>query len=145
MPTHLVTRLIYMQRVGVLGKALRAVLRFNGIDVPPAVLIGRNIQFPHCAAGVVIDERTRLHDNVQIFQHVTIGRARIWEVAYNDFMGITVECDAVLCAGAVVVTNSSLVVARGTVLAANSVLTSSTRPYEVWAGSPAVSVGKRAQ
>lgn len=144
MSSHLVTRLIYLQAHRPLGHVLRMVLRFNGIDVPPSALMGVDIQFPHCAAGVVIDERTRLGNRVQVFQHVTIGRARIWETDHENFSGVVVEDDAVICAGAVVVCDSSIVVGRRSIIAANAVLTQSIGPNEIWAGAPARCIGKRA-
>lgn len=57
---------------------------------------------------------------------------------------VVVEDNAVLCAGATVICKmGTLTIANGTVVGANSVLTQSTEPNEIWAGVPARLVGKR--
>jgi serine O-acetyltransferase len=69
---------------------------------------------------------------------VTIGRADLWRPASADFGGVVVEDDAIVGTGAVVlVSKGTLTLGRGSIVGANSVLTRSTGPGEIWAGNPA--------
>lgn len=49
-----------------------------------------------------------------------------------------------LCAGSrIICSKGLLIVGEGTIIGANAVLTQSTGDYEIWAGVPAVKIGKR--
>lgn len=80
---------------------------------------------------------------MKIYQGVTIGRGNIWE-ENTDLKGFVIHDNAVLCAGAKIICSKGiLIVGRGTVIAANALLTSSTGDYEIWAGVPARKIGVR--
>ena len=57
--------------------------------------------------------------------------------------GVIIRENAILGAGCKVLFQGDLVVGRGTVIGANSVLLCSTGENEIWAGIPAKCVGKR--
>lgn len=119
-------------------------LRIFGLDIPKAVKIGKDLELQHGGMGVVIHPMTTIGDNVRIYQHVTIGRTDIWnDKPSSNFSGICIQDRVIICAGAVVLTKTSLVVGSGTIVGANSVLTKSTGVNEVWVGSPAICIGKR--
>lgn len=98
--------------------------------------------FVHRAPGTVIHPNTTIGKRVQIYQGVTIGKAKPWDGKKDGYCDI--KDDVILCAGAkILFKDEKLVVGRGTVIGANSVLTQSTGEYEVWAGVPAKKIGNR--
>ena len=56
---------------------------------------------------------------------------------------IIVEEGAVICAGAKILAKDKIVIGKGTIIGANSVLTCSTGDNEIWAGIPARFIRKR--
>lgn len=42
-------------------------------EIPSSVIMGENIVFAHNGLGVVLHGRTRIGNNVKIYQHVTVG------------------------------------------------------------------------
>lgn len=99
--------------------------------------------FVHRAPGTVLHPKTKIGANVQIYQNVTIGKSRPWDGMQKEG-GCILEDDVILCAGAkVIFSEEPLIIGRGTVVGANSVLTSSTGEYGIWAGIPARKVGNR--
>jgi serine O-acetyltransferase len=140
-----VIRLVYRQKRSWWRQRL---LETIGVEIPPEVTIGSGLRLRHVmAGGVVVHPRTRLGNNVTIYQRVTVGRADIWREHGPDWFGFVIEDEAILCAGAVITSpgtrSEPLVVAEGSVVAANSVLTTSTGPWEIWAGAPAKRIGER--
>jgi serine O-acetyltransferase len=95
----------------------------------------------------VLHPFTTLGAGVTLYNGVTIGRADPWVPQEQSLMErVVVEDSAVLCSGAKVLCKKGvLTVGRGTVVGANAVLTSSTGPFEIWAGAPARRIGTRAQ
>lgn len=131
------------QKLAVVGPLLRQWLKLRGVDIPPQTF-NRTPYLPH-GPGVVVHPRARLADGVTLYQGATIGRAAIWAPPAGEVPPIMVEREVILCAGACVVVSDRepLTVAEGTVVGANSVLTRSTGPWEIWAGVPARKVGDR--
>lgn len=120
------------------------ILRVFGCDIPSTVKLGGGLKLPHGGIGVIIHPMAKIGNNVCIYQHVTIGRTDIWnDKPSAEFTGVEIQDNVIVCAGAVVITNSSLVVGSGTIISANAVLTKSTGINEIWAGSPAICIGKR--
>lgn len=119
-------------------------LKLYGIELPPGVPVGPGIRLPHGAVGLVIHESTVIGANVKIFQGVTIGRSdqylRREELAQDG--RVIVEDDVILGAGAKVLFRSghTLIIGRGAVVGANSVVTRSIPAGEIWAGVPAKKV-----
>lgn len=144
---RLVVRLIRAQRLPVIGSAARLVLLLLGVHVPAAVSIGSDLLMPHATGGAVIHAQTTIGDRVTIYHGVTIGRADGYVGAHPDYAGAVLEDDVVLCAGAVILGGNGAPtrIGRGTVVGANAVLSQSTGPGEVWAGSPARKVAERAR
>lgn len=139
-----VTRLVYLGRTNPIARLATKLL---GIDIPARIPIGPGLKMPHATTGCVIHAHTRIGNNVTIFHGVTIGRSDIWQKPKTaDGWGVEIENDAILCAGAVVLVRSdaSVVIAEGSIIAANAVLTQSTKAGEIWAGVPARKIGHRA-
>jgi serine O-acetyltransferase len=139
------TRLVYLQKRPVVGSVASVLLRARGTYIPRQTVVGRRLRLLHTGHGVVIDDRTRIHDDVWIFHNVTIGRARPWLPRGREDASVTLERHVILCPGTAIIvpTQGHLVVREGTVVGANSVLTESTGAWEVWAGSPARRVSER--
>lgn len=78
-----------------------------------------------------------------MYQGVTIGKKRLWESGIEEG-GCEIQDDVILCAGCkVLFGKQKLVVGRGCVIGANSVLLCSTGENEIWAGIPAKKIGER--
>lgn len=142
---RLLAWLVGIQATGPLGRLIHALLALRGTDIHEAVRPGRGLRLPHAGIGVVVHQDTRIGRNVTIYSNVTIGRADPWRAYPRPFGGIDICDEAILCSGAAVLGHGAepLVVAEGTVVGANSVLTESTGPWEIWAGAPARKVGER--
>ncbi|WIB27018.1 hypothetical protein [Curtobacterium sp. MCSS17_015] len=135
---------ILAQKKRIVGPILRQALKFRGIDIPAKTLDpGTGLILRH-AGSVVVHGLTRIGRNVMLHQGVTVGRSDIWQEPDPDFKGFVLADNVILGANAVVVAKSgTLVVAEGTVVGANSVLTKSTSPWEIWSGVPARKTGTR--
>lgn len=127
------------------NRLLRQLALAVGIDVPATVVVGADFRLYHRGRGVVVHPRTRFGDRCRVFHNVTVGRSDPWiPEADSELHGFHFQDDVWLCAGAVVLCQSgTLTVGRGTVVAANAVLTQSTGEWEIWAGSPARKIGDR--
>lgn len=134
---RLVTTLLRWRTRPVIGRVAVELLRLYGADVPAGVTIGHNLRLHHRGLGVVIHHNCRIGDDVQIFQHVTIGKRDPLDSSYV-FPGADIGDGAVLGAGCQVLGDrGGIRVGAGTVVAANAVLTRSTGDNEVWGGIPA--------
>ena len=146
---NIVENLIQLQNNRFLYPIAHVLLAFLGVEVPKEVIIGQNVRFVHRAPGTVIHPSVRIGDNVQIYQGVTLGVAIPWNDEFarshkeNGGGRINVGNDVILCAGCKVLAKETLIVGRGTIVAANAVLLCSTGENEIWAGIPAKCVGKR--
>jgi len=137
--SKLIVQVLPLQRIPVMGKLFTVLIQAVGVDFPGAVTFGRGLLLPHCTSGLVVHLATRIGDRVTIFHNVTIGRADAYDIRLGEYGGVVIEDDAVICAGAVVLASGAepLVVGRGAVIGANSVVTCSIPSGEVWAGNPA--------
>jgi len=141
---RLFCRLVQLQKRRLVGKVVRQLLKVRGVDIPPEALRpGHRLVLRH-AGNVVVHTKARIGNDVMLHQNVTIGRSDIWQAPSDLFDGFDIQDRVILCANAVVASSTGrLVVAEGTVVGANSVLLTSTGPYEIWAGAPARKVGVR--
>lgn len=135
----MIDRLVYLRRHRVLARLAKEVLALYGVEVPKEVEIGPGLRILHRGFGVVIHPSTRICSNVTIYPGVVVGRRDAWLPRVdNSQSGVILEDDVMLGAGAKVLAGDGfMTVGRGTVLGANSVLTCSTGPGEIWAGAPA--------
>lgn len=116
-----------------------------GLEMPASVKIGAEFKILHRGVGTVIHPATIIGDRVRIYHQVTIGRADA-HLPYelSQMQHVEVHDDAVLFPGSKVLGGPGVTtVGAGTILAANSVLISSTGEWEVWAGSPARRIASR--
>lgn len=138
--------IINLRKNEYMGKFVQVFLQLlYKIDLPKSVKIGENIQFVHNSPGLVIHPNTIIGNNVKLYQGVTLGRADIYnDIEHSLFKSINIEDDVIICAGAkVLCKEGNLIVKKGTVVGANSVLVCSTGENEIWAGIPAKKIGYR--
>lgn len=145
MARNVIERTVRISRHRVLGKPARWLHALLGVEIPAAVRIGEGLTVPHRGVGLVVHPRTVIGDRVKLYQGVTIGRYDTYrEIGESDFERVVIEDDVVVGAGAVVLGGPGETrLGRGSVVGANSVLTGSTGPGEIWAGAPARRVGTR--
>lgn len=138
------SRLIYARR-GPLRRVTKELLALYGMEVPSETEVGTGLRIMHRGFGTVIHQQVRIGNDVTIFQNVTIGRADPWIAGSDSRMeAIVIGDGAMLCPGAVVVCKDGVLsVGAGSIIGANSVLTESTGPNEIWAGAPATKRGMR--
>lgn len=105
--------------------------------------LGDSIRFVHRAPGLVVHPKTSVGKRVQFYQGVTVGKKKPWDG--DEFEGgCEIQDDVILCAGCkVLLGKEKLIVGKGTIVGANSVLIQSTGENEIWAGMPAKCIGKR--
>jgi serine O-acetyltransferase len=137
---RLICRLVFWQRLWLVGPAIRQCLKLLGTDIDPRCLApGHGLVLPH-GGKVVVHAHCHLGQGVTIFQYVTIGRADVR--LDTPFGGVTVGDGALIGAGAAVLGKADpIVIGARAVIGANSVLTHSIGADEVWAGNPARRVG----
>ena len=129
-----------------IGKFIQFLLQLiYKIDLPKEVKLGKNVQFVHNSPGLVIHPKTTIGNNVKLYQGVTLGRADIYNsMEESSFKSISIEDDVIICAGAkILCKEGDLIIKKGTVVGANSVLICSTEENEIWAGIPAKKIGYR--
>jgi serine O-acetyltransferase len=141
---QLIASMVYAQQKRFVGRPARVLLRCGGIDIPAAVKVGRRLRITHAMIGVVVHTLCEIGDDVTLFHGTTLGRSDPW-LPLDDNTRLIVGDRAVIGAGAAVLVASGRCLELGpdSVVGANSVLTSSTGPGEIWAGNPARKVGTR--
>ena len=137
--------LVYARRSPVFGKVAYFLLKLLGAEIPLPVKIGRDFLLLHGGFGVVIHPQVVIHDRVRVYPGVTLGRADVHRpIEQSAFKGLEVEDDVILASGSKVLCKEGVLrIGRGTIVAANAVLLTSTGENEIWAGVPARCIGKR--
>lgn len=141
MKKNIVEKLVSLQTHRFLYPMCHVLLSFLAVEIPYTVVFGKGVRFAHRAPGCVLHPQTRIGDNVHIYQGVTLGLAKPWESVRGGGYIIDVQSNVILCAGAKILSKGNLVIGKGTIVAANAVLTCSTGEDEIWAGIPARRVG----
>jgi serine O-acetyltransferase len=140
-------RLIYLSKIAGLGPLATFSLRLLGVNVPACVQIGKGIELPHGAVGLVVHEDTIIGSGVKLYQGVTLGRSDTHLPAQETKQGghIEVGDGAMIGANACILfkSGSVLTIGSGAVVGANSVVLSSIPAGEIWAGNPARLVATR--
>ena len=103
---------------------------FTGIEIHPAVKIGKNLFIDH-GMGIVIGETTVIGDNVSIYQGVTLGGTK-WEKKKRH---PTVNDNVIIGAGAKVL--GPISVGKNSKIGANSVVTKNVPSNITVIGIPA--------
>lgn len=145
MSKDLYTSLVYARDLPIIGHLAYYFLKLLGIEMPASVEVGKGLEIAHGGFGLVVHPWTKIGDRVRIYPGVNIGRSDIYKpIEKSTFEGIIIDDDVILSSGAKVLgKEGKLIVGRGSVIGANSVLLQSTGENEIWAGNPAHCIGKR--
>ena len=100
--------------------------RLTGIDIHPGATIGRSFVIDH-GTGVVIGETTVIHDNVKMYQGVTLGALSVAKSMSNTKRHPTIERDVVIYANATIL-GGETVIGAGSVVGGNVWITESIAP-----------------
>jgi serine O-acetyltransferase len=140
-----ITRLVYASKRPLIGPLAYYLLKVLGLEWPRPAPVGANLEIAHGGFGIVIHSAARVGDCVKVYPGVTLGRADIYRSSSeSNFEGIIVQDEVILSPGCKVLCKQGvLTVGRGTVVGANAVLLESTGEWEIWAGIPAVCIGRR--
>lgn len=123
----------------------RELMLLYGLEVQASTVIGADLVLHHRGIGTVIHPDTKIGDRVTLYHQVTIGRADGHIPRSESPMEhIELRDDCILYPGAKVLGGPGVTsVGRGTIIAANAVLTRSTGDWEIWGGIPARRIGQR--
>lgn len=138
-------RCVAWRNSAVFGKLGYSLLKLLGVEIPRSVQIGKGFELVHGGVGVVVHPRSKIGARVKIYPGVVLGRSDVYQSAdKSKFEGFVVEDDVILSAGCkVLCKEGTLTIGKGTIVAANAVLTQSTGAMEIWAGIPARCIGQR--
>ena len=103
---------------------------FTGIEIHPAVKIGKNLFIDH-GMGIVIGETTVIGDNVSIYQGVTLGGTK-WEKKKRH---PTISDNVIIGAGAKIL--GPILIGKNSKIGANSVVTKNVSSNVTVIGIPA--------
>ena len=97
--------------------------RLAGVDIHPGATIGSSFVIDH-GTGIVIGETTVIHDNVKIYQGVTLGALSVDKSLANKKRHPTIEQGVVIYANATIL-GGETVVGQGSIIGGNVWLTTS--------------------
>jgi len=127
---HATAHVLYKWGVPFLPRFITEIGRFlTGIDIHPGATIGRRVIMDH-GSGIVIGETAVVHDDVLIYQGVTLGGTSLERSKRHP----TIESHCVLGSGAKILGN--IVVGEGSRVGANSVVVKSVPPASTIVGVP---------
>ena len=128
---HKISKFFWKLNLKLIARMISHISRFlTGIEIHPAVKIGKNIFIDH-GMGVVIGETTIIGDNVSIYQGVTLGGTK-WEKKKRH---PTINDNVIIGAGAKVL--GPISVGKNSKIGANSVVTRNVPSNTTVIGIPA--------
>lgn len=130
----IVTRLLGLRRVPGMERIVRETLYVWGCDIPPEVVIGRNVHIEHRGIGTVIHPNVTIDDDAVIYHGVTIGQ-RFKDGPTGRALigkGATISTGAVI-----LIPPQGITIGEGAVIGANAVITRDVPAGETWVGIPA--------
>lgn len=98
----------------------------TGVDIHPGATIGRRFVIDH-GTGIVIGETTVIHDNVKIYQGVTLGALSVDKSMADIKRHPTIERDCIIYANATIL-GGATTIGAGSVIGGNVWLTESVPP-----------------
>ena len=98
----------------------------TGIDIHPGASIGKNFCIDH-GTGIVIGETTVIHENVKIYQGVTLGGLSVAKTMANKKRHPTLEANVTIYANATIL-GGDTIIGHDSVIGGNVWLTESVAP-----------------
>ncbi|MFV1957565.1 MAG: serine O-acetyltransferase [bacterium] len=127
---HRIANRLWNWRLYFLARFLSHIARFlTGIEIHPAVKIGKGFFIDH-GMGVVIGETTEIHDNVTLYQGVTLGGVSLKKEKRHP----TLRDNVVVGAGSKVL--GPFEVGENSRIGANSVVVKEVPPHSTVVGIP---------
>ncbi|SFR46791.1 serine O-acetyltransferase [Robiginitalea myxolifaciens] len=116
--------------------------RQTGVDIHPGAKIGDSFFIDH-ATGVVIGETAEIHNNVKVYQGVTLGALYVAKSLQRTKRHPTIEDNVTIYANATIL-GGSTVIGANSVIGGNAWLTESVPPYSKVFHSPEIVIKTRA-
>ncbi|MBC2840586.1 serine O-acetyltransferase EpsC [Robiginitalea sp. SC105] len=110
----------------------------TGVDINPGARIGRSFFIDH-ATGVVIGETAIIHDNVKIYQGVTLGALYVAKKLQQTKRHPTIENNVTIYANATIL-GGDTVIGANSVIGGNAWLTASVPPNSTVFHSPEIRI-----
>ena len=95
----------------------------TGTDIHPGANIGNSFFIDH-ASGIVIGETTTIHNNVKIFQGVTLGGIQVKKSLAQTKRHPTIEDNVVIYANATIL-GGEVIIGSNSIIGANVCITES--------------------
>lgn len=112
--------------------------QLTGIDIHPGAQIGNSFFIDH-GTGVVIGETAEIHDNVKIYQGVTLGALKVHKQLQNIKRHPTIEKNVVIYANASIL-GGDTVIGENSVIGGNTWLTASVPKDSIVVHTPNVEI-----
>lgn len=98
----------------------------TGVDINPGAQIGKSFFIDH-ATGVVIGETAEIHDNVKLYQGVTLGALYVEKSLKNTKRHPTIESNVTIYANATIL-GGDTVIGENSIIGGNAWITASIPP-----------------
>ncbi|MCA0133749.1 serine O-acetyltransferase EpsC [Winogradskyella alexanderae] len=113
----------------------------TGIDIHPGAFIGESFFIDH-GTGVVIGETATIHNNVKIYQGVTLGALTVKKELMNKKRHPTIENNVTIYANATIL-GGDTVIGENSVIGGNAWLTHSVDKNSIVTHSPQIEIISR--
>jgi serine O-acetyltransferase len=112
--------------------------QLTGIDIHPGAVIGESFFIDH-GTGVVIGETTEIHNNVKLYQGVTLGALTVKKEQQNKKRHPTIENNVTIYANASIL-GGETIIGENSVIGGNTWLTESVPRNSIVTHSPQVKI-----
>jgi serine O-acetyltransferase len=112
--------------------------QLTGIDIHPGAVIGESFFIDH-GTGVVIGETTEIHNNVKLFQGVTLGALTVKKQQKNKKRHPTIENNVTIYAN-VTILGGDTIIGENSIIGGNTWLTDSISKNSIVTHSPQVEI-----
>ncbi|MBO0323265.1 serine acetyltransferase [Muricauda sp. CAU 1633] len=130
---------LYVQDVPLIPRLMTEYAhRQTGVDINPGATIGKSFFIDH-ATGVVIGETAVIHDNVKIYQGVTLGALYVAKNLQKTKRHPTIESNVTIYANATIL-GGETVIGENSIIGGNAWLTSSVPANSTVYHSPEIKI-----
>ena len=112
--------------------------QLTGIDIHPGADIGESFFIDH-GTGVVIGETAEIHNNVKIYQGVTLGALTVKKKLKNKKRHPTIQNNVIIYANATIL-GGKTIIGKDSVIGGNTWITSSLAPNSTVLHTPKVEI-----
>lgn len=115
--------------------------QLTGIDIHPGAVIGESFFIDH-GTGVVIGETAIIHNNVKIFQGVTLGALKVKKELTHKKRHPTIEDNVIIYANATIL-GGNTVIGKNSIIGGNAWLTNSVAKNSIVTHNPQIEIISR--